>query len=139
MFRHLGTFAPLALCLFALVIAMGGYGGGEGTEGTETSSSSSSRIEGNYEASVEAWDGLLIVKTTGTGSTTFGIFWDHPWGNSYAGTRNGRWDAVDRTFHFGGERYEARYYAGDTVIEIINMPTPVDQRTVRWEKLEPVK
>ena len=33
-FKHLGTFAILAVCLFAIVIVMGGCNGGEGETGT---------------------------------------------------------------------------------------------------------
>ena len=145
MFRQLGNFALLALCLFAIAIVMGSCGRGdtEGTEGTDTSSTSDPSIEnrkagmvGHYRAiaeDVDGWGGSLLINSILGQEYT--LTWTDPQGNEFS-RKTGKWDVVDMTYLIlDGVGYTTVFYgssAGHSGIEISNMPTPVGRRTVQW-------
>ena len=150
MFKRLGTFAILAVCLFAIVIVMVGCGEGEvteeteSTEGTDTSSTSDPRIEkrkadmvGNYQAiqeDVDEWAGSLLINSIF--GQEYSLTWTDPQGNELP-RKTGKWDVVDMThLRLDGVPYPTTFYWSDghSGIEISNMPTPVGRRRVKWAR-----
>ena len=145
MFRQFGRFAPLALCLFAIVIAMGGCGDEvnfkdevEEIDLPPTSSPLADKIVGSYftgSGSVPGWEGYLTLSS----DNTFQIRW-------IGRTRSedtGRWTVVDgTTLTFDGVRHSYTYtdkMGGSTTrspvalaITIDGMKTPDGQRKVTW-------
>ena len=151
MFKRLGTFAVLAVCLFAIAIVMVGCGGG-GTDDEEevidspppTSSSLSPayrKIVGSYTASRGGsgnnpdWKGYLTLSS----DNTFQIRW-------IGRTRSedtGRWTVVDgTTLILDGVRHSYTYtdkIGGSTtrspvalVLNIDGMKTPDGRGRVQW-------
>ena len=146
MFRQFGRFAPLALCLFAIVIVMGSCGGDDDTEGTEatetvgTETSSSSlplarKIMGSYTTGLGQlnWQGYLTLSF----DNTYQLRWI---GHS---EETGTLTLVDSTtLILDGVRHSYTYtdkMGGSTtrspvalVITIDSMKTPDGQKKVKW-------
>lgn len=138
MFRHLGRFALLALCLFALVIAMGSCGEGgviEGTESTETVGTETSepsafdlslerakerlqaqrdRLVGEYKTRHDGWEGELRISTFF--SQHFNLNWTNPQGRRFP-TETGTWGINN------ADGSEVKFTDSDTGLSLLHKVT----------------
>ena len=154
MFRNLGTFAPLALCLFAIVIAMGSCGPPKNTNsqtkplGTEdfatawadtkehmgSNPAAENQLAGRYTARIEtsnlSLDGSLTLSTRGY----FLLEWSG--GQSAASSREGDWTAGSMYLILDDVRYKYDFQksASQSKLRISKMPTPGGRQTVEWKK-----
>ena len=150
MFRNLGTFALLALCLFALVIAMGGCdpevaGNTEDDAGTE----------GVVSPITDPVDGLGISKgdfVDLSGAYTYeapglsGVLSLHPAARDFKATlwfitddfkildESGSWTAQRGGIELLGRVY--RYTWNGTHLTIRNLGTPDGRKDIKWLREE---
>ena len=130
MFRQFRRFAPLALCLFAIVIAMGSCGEGgviEETESTETSEPSAldlalerakerlqaqrDRLVGEYKSRYDGWEGELRISTQ-----HFNLNWTNPQGRRFP-TETGTWGINN------ADGSEVKFTDSDTGLSLIHKVT----------------